>query len=184
MGHRSPRRGRHQGKETPGEGDTRGPGCGRESEGADSEGQERRPRSGPHSGPQAKTLQSGRPRPSAGGGGRWRGPSSRPHPRAPSADQKRRPGPWWSCCSAPVAPYRLLCRLDMVLTSGSPPLPRLPPPPPPPPPRDAGRSAKASDRKLSRRRARSAPPRRVLVPPLLPAALWRRGGVGGARGRT
>ena len=68
--------------------------------------------------PTAKRLESGRPKPSAGGGGGGLG--SWPHPRAPSAGQKRQPGQEWPGWSTPVAPYRLLCRLDMVLTSGSP----------------------------------------------------------------
>lgn len=75
-------------------------------------------------------------------------------------------------------PYRLLCRLDMVLTSGFPLLPPTPPrpPPPPPPSRDAGRSAKASDRKRSHPRECSVPPRPAHVPPLPLLPVARRGG--------
>lgn len=82
--------------------------------------------------------------------------------------------------SVPVAPYRLLCRLDMVLTSGFPQLPPPPPrrPPPPPPSRDAGRSAKASDRKRSHPRERSVTPRPAHVPPLPLLPVARSGGRG------
>lgn len=110
--------------------DTRGkdPGCGGDRERSGStEGQERCPRSVPPLRPTAKRLESGRPKPSARGGvGGRRGGKSRflatfARPTSTPAGQKGQHGQQWPGWSALVAPHRLLCRLDMVLTSGSPP---------------------------------------------------------------
>ena len=129
--------------------------------------------------PTAKRLESGRPKPSAGGGGggsRFMAASARPLRRSEEATW---PGVAWLVY--PSGPLPALVQTRHGVDFRIPPLP--PPPPAPPPLRAAGRWAKASDRKLSLRRARSAPPRPVHVPPLLRSAVWRRGGVGGAKER-
>lgn len=63
-------------------------------------------------------LESGRPRPATLGSRFLAAPASRP------ARQRGRPGQEWSAWVGPGGPYLLLCRLDMVLTSGSPLCPR------------------------------------------------------------
>lgn len=133
----------------------------------------------PPSGPQQRGCKVGAQNllPGAGRGvSRFMAASARPLRRSEGAT---RPGAAWMVC--PNGPLPALVQTRHGVDFRIPPLP--PPPPAPPPLRDAGRWAKASDRKLSLRRARSAPPRPVHVPPLLRSAFWRRGGVGGARER-
>lgn len=65
--------------------------------------------------PTGKWLESGRPRPSTRGS--W-------FLAAPAPSLWGWPGQEWSAWVGPGGPYLLLCRLDMVLTSGSPLCPR------------------------------------------------------------
>ena len=96
------------------------------------------------------------------GGGAARGEVPIPsHIRSPHLHPCRSKGTAWPAVAWLVGPGgsspALVQTRHGVDFRISPPLPPPPPPPQPPPPlRDAGLWAKASDRKLSRRRARSA----------------------------
>lgn len=84
------------------------------------------------------------------------GPRFLAAPAPPSA--RRQLGQEWCGWVGPHGPLPALVQTRHGVDFRIPPLPQ-PPPPPPPPPRDAGRSAKASDRKRIPRRARSVSPR-------------------------